>query len=253
MKKLIALILASAVCLGAFAACGKSEEPAPADAPSAADQAAGQPADEQPAAGQPADEQPAAEQPADEQPAAEEPAEEPADTPSEEPVPEAPAEETPAASGFEGTEIPADGVIRTAAELGKVLTDGDAAGTYTVDAAELDMSGIRYGSLGREGAPFTGTFDFGGPGVEEVAKTAGEIEAALEAAGIDCIVDDREERPGVKFKDADLIGFPVRVVVGAKGLASGGVEVKRRDEDKSKTRVVPPGEALEAIRAALGE
>ena len=147
MKKLIALILASAVCLGAFAACGQSEEPAPADAPSAADQAAEQPADEQPA---------------DEQPAAEEPAEEPADTPSEEPAPEAPAEEAPAASGFEGTEIPADSVIRTAAELGKVLTDGDAAGTYTVDAAELDMSGIRYGSLGREGAPFTGTFDFGG-------------------------------------------------------------------------------------------
>ena len=157
MKKLIALILASAVCLGAFAACGQSEEPAPADAPSAADQAAGQQADEQPA-----DEQPTDEQSADEQPAAEEPAAEPADAPAEEPVPEAPAEETPAASGFEGTEIPADGVIRTAAELGKVLTDGDAAGTYTVDAAELDMSGIRYGSLGREGAPFTGTFDFGG-------------------------------------------------------------------------------------------
>ena len=105
----------------------------------------------------------------------------------------------------------------------------------------------------RSVAPYQVVVELLDPGVEEVAKTAGEIEAALEAAGIDCIVDDREERPGVKFKDADLIGFPVRVVVGAKGLASGGVEVKRRDEDKSKTRVVPPGEALEAIRAALGE
>ena len=90
------------------------------------------------------------------------------------------------------------------------------------------------------------------PGVAEVAKVADDLEAALEAAGVDVLVDDRAERPGVKFKDADLIGFPVRVVVGAKGLAAGGVEVKRRDEDKSKTRIVPPAEAVEAIRAALG-
>ena len=90
------------------------------------------------------------------------------------------------------------------------------------------------------------------PGVAEVTKVADGLEAALEAAGIDVLVDDRAERPGVKFKDADLIGFPVRVVVGAKGLARGGVEVKRRDEDKSKTRIVPPAEAVEAIRAALG-
>ena len=73
----------------------------------------------------------------------------------------------------------------------------------------------------------------------------------MEAAGIDVIVDDRQERPGVKFKDADLIGFPVRVVIGAKGLANGGVEVKRRDEDKSKTRIVAPADAVAAIRAAL--
>jgi prolyl-tRNA synthetase len=90
------------------------------------------------------------------------------------------------------------------------------------------------------------------PDKEDVTKVADELEAALEARGIDVIVDDRAERPGVKFKDADLIGFPVRVVVGSKGLSSGGVEVKRRDEDKSKTRIVPPAEAVEAIRAALG-
>ena len=89
------------------------------------------------------------------------------------------------------------------------------------------------------------------PGVAEAAKVASELEEALEKAGIDVIVDDREERPGVKFKDADLIGFPVRVVVGAKALAQGGVEIKRRDEDKSKTRVVAPADALAAIRAAL--
>jgi prolyl-tRNA synthetase len=89
------------------------------------------------------------------------------------------------------------------------------------------------------------------PAVKEVCDAADGLERELEAQGIDVIVDDREERPGVKFKDADLIGFPVRVVVGAKGLANGGVEVKRRDEDKSKTRIVPLAEAVEAVKAAL--
>ena len=89
------------------------------------------------------------------------------------------------------------------------------------------------------------------PGDAAVTGVADGLEAALEAAGVDVLVDDRAERPGVKFKDADLIGFPVRVVVGAKGLASGGVEVKRRDEDKSKARVVAVEAAVEAVRAAL--
>ena len=101
-------------------------------------------------------------------------------------------------------------------------------------------------------APYQVVIENLDPGVADVTKVADGLEAALEAAGVDVLVDDRAERPGVKFKDADLIGFPVRVVVGAKGLAGGGVEVKRRDEDKSKTRVVPPAEAVEAIRAALG-
>ena len=89
------------------------------------------------------------------------------------------------------------------------------------------------------------------PAEPEVAKVADELESALEARGIDVIVDDRAERPGVKFKDADLVGFTVRVVVGAKGLANGGVEIKRRDEDKSKTRVVSPADAPAAIAEAL--
>lgn len=89
------------------------------------------------------------------------------------------------------------------------------------------------------------------PSEPAVVKVAEDLEAELEAKGIDVIVDDRQERPGVKFKDADLIGFPVRVVVGAKGLASGGVEIKRRDEDRSKTRVVAPSEAAAAVAEAL--
>ena len=101
-------------------------------------------------------------------------------------------------------------------------------------------------------APYEVVIENLDPDKAEVTKVADELEAALEAKGVDVIVDDRAERPGVKFKDADLIGFPVRVVVGAKGLAHGGVEVKRRCEDKSQTKVVPPAEAVAAIRAARG-
>lgn len=90
------------------------------------------------------------------------------------------------------------------------------------------------------------------PAVEEVTRIADALEAELEKRGIDVIVDDRAERPGVKFKDADLIGFPVRVVVGAKGLANGGVEVKRRCDDKSATRIVSPEAAAVEIAAMLG-
>lgn len=65
----------------------------------------------------------------------------------------------------------------------------------------------------------------------------GELEAAeklkgeLEAAGVDVLLDDRDERAGVKFNDADLIGCPVRITVGSRGLENGTVEVKRRDQD----------------------
>lgn len=91
------------------------------------------------------------------------------------------------------------------------------------------------------------------PDDETAAQVAASIESSLEEKGIDVIVDDRAERPGVKFKDADLVGFPVRVVVGAKGLANGGVEAKLRREDKSKTRILPPETAAEAIAALVAE
>lgn len=62
---------------------------------------------------------------------------------------------------------------------------------------------------------------------ESVAK-AEEIYAALNKAGVEAVIDDRNERPGVKFKDADLIGFPLRIVVGPKTLKAGEMEVKVR-------------------------
>lgn len=62
----------------------------------------------------------------------------------------------------------------------------------------------------------------------EVMNWAEKIYAALTERGVDVILDDRNERPGVKFKDSELVGFPLRVGIGEKSLAKGEVEVKPR-------------------------
>ena len=87
------------------------------------------------------------------------------------------------------------------------------------------------------------------PDNAEVVAQAEALGQALEARGIDVFVDDRAERPGVKFKDADLIGLPVRVVAGAKSLAKGGFEIRRRTERDSA--VVAPDQAADAIAQML--
>jgi prolyl-tRNA synthetase len=61
-----------------------------------------------------------------------------------------------------------------------------------------------------------------------VMKCAEQLYADLTARGVDVILDDRNERPGVKFKDSELVGFPIRIGVGEKSLAKGEVEVKPR-------------------------
>jgi prolyl-tRNA synthetase len=81
-------------------------------------------------------------------------------------------------------------------------------------------------------------------------ETAERLATELEAAGVDALLDDREERPGVKFKDADLIGLPVRVTVGPRGLARGVVELKRR-ADRDATEV-PVAEAAARTAALVG-
>ena len=100
-------------------------------------------------------------------------------------------------------------------------------------------------------APFQVVIDLLDPADATVAKVAEDLEAQLEAQGIDVIIDDRAERPGVKFKDADLIGFTVRVVVGAKGLAKGGVEIKGRAQPKEAMQLVAPDAAAAAIKSLL--
>src|SRR5262249_33784193 len=81
-------------------------------------------------------------------------------------------------------------------------------------------------------------------------ETAERIASDLEAAGVDTLLDDRDERPGVKFKDADLIGLPVRVTVGPRTLARGCVEVKRRA--LADTAEVPVAEAAARAAALVG-
>ena len=80
---------------------------------------------------------------------------------------------------------------------------------------------------------------------EDVVAAASKIYEDLLAKGIDVLLDDRDERAGVKFKDADLLGIPVRITVGSRGLKNGEVEVKLRPEPESFT--VPLNSAADAI------
>ncbi len=78
---------------------------------------------------------------------------------------------------------------------------------------------------------------------EEVRAVADKIYNTLAASGTEVLLDDRAVRPGVKFKDADLIGIPIRLVVGTKGLQEGNIEIKVRKETGTET--VPVEKAVE--------
>jgi len=67
----------------------------------------------------------------------------------------------------------------------------------------------------------------------DVRRVSDELYAACQSAGLDVLFDERDERPGVKFADADLIGLPQRIVVGDRGIKNGVVEYKRRGESDS--------------------
>lgn len=78
----------------------------------------------------------------------------------------------------------------------------------------------------------------------EAMKIAQKLYADLTARGVDVILDDRDERPGVKFKDADLVGFPIRIGIGEKSLAKGEVEIKPRGGALIPAK---PDEAVEKV------
>lgn len=86
-------------------------------------------------------------------------------------------------------------------------------------------------------------------GEGEAQDVAERIYAELSAKGLDVLLDDRRENPGVKFKDADLIGVPVRVTVGDRGLKNGIVEFKLRREEERQD--IPVDEAVDRIVAAV--
>lgn len=81
-------------------------------------------------------------------------------------------------------------------------------------------------------------------------ETAERVFAEMVDAGVEVLYDDRRDvSPGVKFKDADLRGLPLRVVIGERSLKAGGAELGRRDDGES--RVVPLGELVAAIQAEV--
>jgi prolyl-tRNA synthetase len=89
------------------------------------------------------------------------------------------------------------------------------------------------------------------PQMAEAMDLARKLGAAAEKAGADVLIDDRAERPGVKFKDADLIGIPLRLTIGGKGLKEGIVELKwRAQKDVAK---VPLAEAEARVAAAVAQ
>jgi prolyl-tRNA synthetase len=91
---------------------------------------------------------------------------------------------------------------------------------------------------------------------EAVSAAAEKIYAELTEAGVEVLIDDRDLRGGVKFKDADLIGIPIRVTVGKKSVAEGNVEVKLRTESESQKTPIEQAprtviELIESLKAPL--
>ena len=88
------------------------------------------------------------------------------------------------------------------------------------------------------------------PDDEAQKAVAEDVYEKLQAAGVEVLLDDRKERPGVKFKDADLIGIPIRITVG-RGAADGLIEYKmRRDADKTELSVEEGiAKAIETVNA----
>ena len=84
---------------------------------------------------------------------------------------------------------------------------------------------------------------------EKMKEVADSLYEELKALGVDVLLDDRDERPGVKFKDADLIGYPIRIVVGDKNLPN--VEVKLRSADKAD--LIPATDAAKTVAKIVAD
>ncbi|QOJ01661.1 MAG: proline--tRNA ligase [Phycisphaeraceae bacterium] len=100
-------------------------------------------------------------------------------------------------------------------------------------------------------APYHAVITVMKPDDSRQADAAGRLADALARAGVDVLIDDRDERPGVKFKDADLIGVPVRLTVGDKALDQDAVEFKLRKDTAGKGENVPMSGIVERCVGAL--
>ena len=97
-------------------------------------------------------------------------------------------------------------------------------------------------------APFDGALINLRPGDEECTKASDGLYEALKATGVDVLYDDRDERPGVKFAEADLIGLPWQIIIGPRGLKEGVVELKDRKTGEAEN--VPLDAVVGQISAA---
>ncbi|NOS35864.1 MAG: proline--tRNA ligase [Deltaproteobacteria bacterium] len=84
---------------------------------------------------------------------------------------------------------------------------------------------------------------------KEVTEEAERLYREITALGVDVLLDDRDERAGVKFNDAELLGTPIRIVIGKKGLKEGGVEIKGRTEQEAQ--LVPLEGVIDEVRGRL--
>ncbi|MDD5021631.1 MAG: proline--tRNA ligase [Endomicrobiaceae bacterium] len=88
---------------------------------------------------------------------------------------------------------------------------------------------------------------------EEIKKVAEEIYKQLKKDKIEVLLDDRDERVGIKFKDADLMGIPFRITIGEKHLKDGNTEFKARKDDKSKAEIIKVEQIVEYVKSKIQE
>jgi prolyl-tRNA synthetase len=86
---------------------------------------------------------------------------------------------------------------------------------------------------------------------QSIREPTDNLYGELQKHGVEVLLDDRDERPGVKFKDADLVGIPLRVTIGAKGLEKGCLELRLRRD--GKTEEVPVADGATKIRAIVNQ